>query len=183
MDRLATAACTGPMVTWLRGTALILAVLSTGVMAGIYQLYSHTVMPGLGRTDDRTFVGAFQAMDRAILNPPFLAVFLGGLVCTALAAALSLGGDRRLLPWLIAALVLHLVAFVVTVAVNVPLNDALKAAGNPADGIDVSAARAAFDEARWVRWNLVRTVTCTAAFGCLVWTVFLFGRLHPSSGK
>lgn len=37
-------------------------------------------MPGLGSTDDRTFVGAFRAIDRAILNPLFMLVFLGALV-------------------------------------------------------------------------------------------------------
>lgn len=28
------------------------------IMAGTFSLYTHTIMPGLGRTDDRTFVGA-----------------------------------------------------------------------------------------------------------------------------
>jgi uncharacterized membrane protein len=41
-------------------------------MAGVFWLYDHTIMPGLGKTDDRTFVGAFQAFDRAIINPWFL---------------------------------------------------------------------------------------------------------------
>ena len=59
----------------------------------------------------------------------------------------------------------------VTFAVNVPLNNRLNAAtGDPA------AARAAF-EAPWVRWNLVRTVLNTAAFGCLCWALVLHGRL------
>jgi uncharacterized membrane protein len=53
----------------LRVTALMAATMTMGLMAGVFGLYQHTVMPGLGRTDDRTFVGAFQAMDRAIINP------------------------------------------------------------------------------------------------------------------
>jgi uncharacterized membrane protein len=47
----------------LRSAVLIAATLATGVMAGVFGLYSHTIMRGLGRTDDRTFVGAFQAID------------------------------------------------------------------------------------------------------------------------
>ena len=46
---------------------------------------------------------------------------LGALVLTALTALLHLTGEARsLLPWIVAALVLYLVVFVVTIRVNVP---------------------------------------------------------------
>jgi len=140
-----------------------------GLMAGVFQLYAHTVMPGLKRTDDRTFVGAFQALDRAIINPLFLAAFLGAFVFSALAAALHLGaGQRGRLPWLVAALALYLAVLVITFRVNLPRNDMIKAAGEPDAIADLPAVRARFDEATWVRWNVVRAVASTAAFGCLV---------------
>ncbi|MGK5681449.1 DUF1772 domain-containing protein [Actinoplanes sp. URMC 104] len=158
----------------VRVTALIAATMTTGLMAGVFGLYQHTVMVGLGRTDDRTFIGAFQALDRAILNPWFLLSFVGALLFTAVSA--FLGPGRRALPWVLAALVLYLVVFAVTVAVNVPLNDALKAAGDPATLADPAAVRAAFDEARWTAWNLLRTLATTAAFGCLCWSLVAHGR-------
>lgn len=65
--------------------------MTVGAFAGIFGLYSNTIMPGLGRTDDRTFVSAFQAIDTAITNPLFLSTFSGGLVFTGAAAALHLG--------------------------------------------------------------------------------------------
>jgi len=157
----------------LRVTALIAATMTMGLMAGVFGLYQHTVMRGLGRTDDRTFVGAFQAMDRAIINPWFMSGFLGALVLTIAAAVLN--PDRRLLPWVLVALALYLVAFVVTIAVNVPMNDALKAAGDPDRIADLSAVRQTFDEARWLTWNLVRTLTTTVAFGCLCWALVARG--------
>lgn len=49
-----------------------------------------------------------------------------------------------------------------------PLNDALKAAGDPGRIGDLAEVRQRFSEARWSAWNLVRTVTSTAAFGCLI---------------
>jgi uncharacterized membrane protein len=76
----------------------------------------------------------------------------------------------------VAALVLYVVAFVVTIAVNVPLNDMLKAAGDPDSIADLAATRARFDEAKWTSWNLVRTWATVAAFGCLSWALVLFGR-------
>jgi uncharacterized membrane protein len=159
----------------LRVVSLLAATLSMGLVAGVFGLYAHTIMPGLGKTDDRTFVGAFQAIDRAIINPWFLGGgFLGALVFTAMATIAQLGRDA--LPWIAAALLLYLVAFVVTIAVNVPLNDGIKAAGDPGRIADLGAVRARFDEVRWRGWNLVRVVTSTTAFGLLAWALILHGR-------
>jgi uncharacterized membrane protein len=156
-----------------RAVTLMAATLSTGLSAGAFVLYWHTIMPGLAKTDDRTFVGAFQALDRAIINPWFMAGgFLGALVFTLLAGIAHLGQDT--LPWIAAAFVLYLVTFVLTLAINVPLNDTLKAAGDPAS-IDVAAARAAFDEARWARVNRVRALLSTVAFGLLAWALVVYG--------
>jgi uncharacterized membrane protein len=57
----------------------------------------------------------------------------------------------------------------------VPLNDAIKAAGDPAH-IDVTQVRDRFNEARWAAWNLVRVATSVPAFGLLAWALVLCGR-------
>lgn len=144
-------------------TATLLgATVTTGLVAGAFVLYAHTVMPGLAKVDDRTFVAAFQALDRAIINPWFMLFgFLGSPVLTALAAVLT--WDDEAFAWVATALAAYVVVAVVTIAVNVPRNDALKAAGAP-DAIDAAAARAAFDEVRWARWNHLRVVLSVAAF-------------------
>jgi uncharacterized membrane protein len=161
----------------LRFFTLIAATMTIGLVAGVFGLYSHTVMRGLAETGDRTFVGAFQALDRAIINPWFMISFVGALLFTIGAALLHLHRDvRGPLPWIIVALVLYLVAFVITIAVHVPLNDALKAAGDPDTITDLAAVRSAFDEARWAAWNLVRTITTTVAFGTLCWALVAAGR-------
>jgi uncharacterized membrane protein len=163
----------------LRGVALLVATISTGLMAGVFGLYAHTIMPGLGETDDRTFVGAFQEIDKAIINPLLLATLFGALAFTALATALHLGKDARsMLPWLVAALLLYLAVVVITLAVNVPLNDDIKAAGDPDRIADLASVRERFNETRWAAWNIVRAVASTAAFGCLAWTLVLHGRIE-----
>jgi uncharacterized membrane protein len=124
------------------------------------------------------FVGAFQSIDRAIINPVFMTCFFGALVLTGLAAGLSLGaGSRRVLPWTTSAFVLYLAAVVITLAVNVPLNDGPKAAGDPDRIADLTAVRKRFNEARWAAWNVVRTLTSAAAFGCLAWALVVYGDL------
>ena len=148
---------------------LFAATLTVGLMAGVFAIYANAIMPGLRSTDDRTFVAAFQAIDRAIINPLFLGTFFGALVFTGAAAALHL--DRAGLPWIAAALVLYLPTVVVTVAVHVPSNNVIKAAGDPAGLADLGAVRASFDERRWVRWNLVRVALTMLAFGSLVFAL------------
>jgi uncharacterized membrane protein len=162
----------------LRAISLLGATMTMGLVAGVFALYAHTIMPGLKKTDDRTFVAAFQSIDRAIVNPWFmLTAFVGALVLTAAAAVTNLGEDA--FGWVVAALALYAVAVVITIAVNVPLNDAIKAAGDPARIHDVAAVRERFHETRWAAWNLVRVVTSTAAFGCLAWALVVYGRSTP----
>ena len=105
----------------MQEAALIIATLSMGLMAGVFAIYANAIMPGLGRTDDRTFVGAFQSIDTTIINPLFFGTFFGALLFTGITAALHLGKEfRSVLPWIVAALVLYLAVFVITVRVNVP---------------------------------------------------------------
>jgi uncharacterized membrane protein len=164
----------------LRGGALVVALIAMGVMTGVFQLYAYAIMPGLGRTDDRTFVGAFQALDRAIINPLFMATFFGAFLVTAAAALLHLGaGGGSALPWILVALAAYLVVLVITIRINVPLNDGIKAAGDPDRIADLAAVRRRFDEARWRRWNVVRAGLSTAALACLAWALVLYGRATP----
>ena len=166
MSVLTQSTASSPVLT---NTVLGASTVGAGIVTGVLFLYASTIMPGLKRTDDRTFVGAFQQLDRAIINPLFMTAFFGTLILIGLTVALHLGAsDRKALPWLIAAFVLYLAAIVITMAVNVPLNDALKRAGDPSHIADLAKVRRDFNEARWSAWNLVRTVTSTAAFGILV---------------
>lgn len=138
---------------------LVLAAVAAGLTAGVFLAYANAIMPGLRRVDDRTFVAAFQAVDRAIVNPLFLGgCFVGTLVLTVGAAIAHLGvAERGALAWIAAAGGLHVAVMLITVAVHVPRNDALKSAGDP-DAVDATSVRRAFDERRWARWNLVRVV-------------------------
>ena len=42
----------------VREVVLIAATMTMGLMAGVFGIYSNAIMPGLRRTDDRTFVAA-----------------------------------------------------------------------------------------------------------------------------
>jgi uncharacterized membrane protein len=143
---------------------LVAATVTSGLLAGLFYAYAVSVMRGLGRTADRTFVESVQQINLAILNGWFALAFVGAPLSTVSAVVLHLGeGDQAALAWTVLALVLSLVTLAVTFTVNVPLNDDLAsvAAG------DIGMARQRF-EGRWVRWNLVRTISSAAAFCSLV---------------
>jgi uncharacterized membrane protein len=168
--------------TW-QTLALLPATLTVGLTAGVFGDWSHTIMRGLHETDDRTFVGAFQALDEAIMNPLFMLPFMGALVLSGVAAVLYLrDGGHPALRWVAVAFGLQLAATLITMAVHEPLNEVIRTAGDPARIADPAAVRDAFHETRWVVWHIVRTVATTAAFGCLAWALVLHGRADAPSG-
>lgn len=159
----------------LRIAALVAAVLSTGLIAGVFYAYAISVMPALGRLDDRTLVSVMQKINVVIINPWFMIGFLGTVGFSALAAVLHLGREHRAtLVWVGIALALNVIAFAVTIAFNVPLNVALEAAGDPAAVTGLAAVRAEF-EAGWVRYNVIRAVLHTLAFLVLCGALFAAG--------
>lgn len=141
------------------GAVLGTATVATGLVAGVWFAYVCSVMPALARSDDRVYVEVMRNINDVIQNPVFFTPFFGATILTAVAAWQHRATRAR--AWTIAAFVLSVAVFLVTSAANVPLNDALAAAGDP------TAARAAF-ETPWVAWNLVRAVLTTAGLACLL---------------
>ncbi|KRV49403.1 hypothetical protein AQ490_20675 [Wenjunlia vitaminophila] len=163
------------------GAVLGLALLTTGLVAGLFFAFSCAVMPGLARVDDRTFVETMQEINVAILNPVFYTAFMGSLALCAVAAVQQRRlGRRHVLRWVLAALVLHALLFLVTSAISVPLNEELADAG--AAPRDPGAVRERF-ETPWVAWNVVRSVLSAGALVCLGAAVQRHGRAGAGTGE
>lgn len=149
------------------------AAVAMGLLAGLFYAFACAIVPGLHASADRTVVEAMQNVNKGIENPVFFATFLGA---PALAVWALVAERRRGSPagvrWVVAALVLYGVCFLVTMGANIPLNETLANAGDPAHIADIAKVRDDF-EAPWVAWNVVRTVAVVAAFGCLTRAVFL----------
>lgn len=163
------------------GLVLAAAIVAMGLMAGLLYSFSIAVMPGLAQTDDRTVIDVMRKINVAIVNPVFVSTFVGALVLTAAAAVLY--GRRRgpgePFRWILAALVLYAVALAVTVAVSIPLNDRLAAAGDVARIGDLAGVRRRF-EGPWVVWNSVRACAAAGALGCLARALCLHGRARDT---
>lgn len=119
----------------------------SGLLAGIYVAFLVAVLPALRTVNDAVFVTVMNRINEAIVNPVFIAVFLGA----PLATAALLGWQRGAA--VVAATLLGLGALAITFVGNLPLNDAL-ARGGPRDTY----------QAPWLIWHTVRTAAAVASF-------------------
>jgi uncharacterized membrane protein len=142
----------------MRNVLLAVATGGTGLVAGLFLAFSIAVMPALAGTDARTFVTVMNRINVVIVNPLFLLLLFVSPILLFVATLLS--GPKRGL--VVVALVLNLVALVITMAVNVPLNNALANTG-----VDVDAARSVFERA----WNIAHTVRTVLMAGTLATSV------------
>lgn len=161
---------------------LLFATLLCTLVAGFILLFAIVVMPGIGSLQDREFLHAFQVIDRVIQKnqPVFLFVWMGSalaLFATAILSVWQLEGTSRAL--VIVATVVYFVGVQLpTVTVNIPLNNRLqtldlKAADVESEDLDKAdiasyATERQLFEARWNRWNLIRTT-----FACFVSVLLL----------
>ncbi|MFF0491835.1 DUF1772 domain-containing protein [Nocardia sp. NPDC004068] len=144
-------------------TSLVLATISTGLLAGVYYAYGTSVMLALRQVDDRTFVEVMNRINVVIVNPLFMFSFLGSVVLTGVAAALHLRGDQRqVLWWVLVALALNVVSLFISIGGNIPLNNQLA----DVSGGDFAALRQGF-EMPWVGLNIARALANTGAIGVL----------------
>lgn len=150
-----------------------LSAVTVGLMSGLYWAFTIAVMPGLRDNNDRTFIAVMQAINQRIQNIWFLPVFVGSLLLPIGAAIALLASDHDdAKRWGIASAILAAIPFALTVGGNVPLNNALDAAGEFASIENPGEVRRAF-EGPWTRLNLWRTITSTAALAALIRTVLL----------
>ncbi|WP_049574257.1 DUF1772 domain-containing protein [Streptomyces sp. SBT349] len=152
-----------------------LTILLAGTLTGVFFSFSTSVMPGLDAIEPLQAVRSMQSMNDKILNPAFLLAFMG-VPAAALATGvllLLLGHRAAGLAFLAAGAAYVLGAFLPTMAVNVPMNDVLVAAGTP-DSAEHAAALWADFSPGWTRWNHLRAVASglsvlLAALGLYLW--------------
>lgn len=160
MDRLGVVGFTRAMTTSPYVIAATAAAVSSAAVGGLFYAFSTFVMKGLDRAEPVEAIAAMKGINaEAQANGPFLALFLGSaLLALVVGVIAAVQFARPGSGYVIAGAVLAVVAMVVTMAFNVPLNNTL-------DKVDPSALSAA-DALRewqaylvpWTAWNHVRTV-------------------------
>lgn len=152
------------MIAPLFSVLTFLAVIGSGLAAGLFFIFSNTIMASFARLPTAQGIAAMQQINLTIINPAFMAVFMGMVVLSlVLGARALLGWSEAGAGWLLAGAVAYVVGcFLVTIIFNVPLNDQLAA-------VDPSSAEGATLWATylsdWLPWNHVRTVASMVSLG------------------
>ena len=149
---------------------LILAGVSTAVMAGLFFAWSFSVMPGLAKLSDREFIAAMQSMNRAIQNPVFFVFFFGATIFLPLATVFHYQANLPFVFWclLISTVIYSMGVTGVTFLGNIPLNNALDAFRLDGAAVQqISQQRLDFENL-WVRLNYIRTLSSFVSIVLLI---------------
>jgi uncharacterized membrane protein len=143
------------------------AAIGCGVMAGVYFAFSAFVMTSLARLPPASGIAAMNAINADIIRSAFMPLFFGTTLAAAVLAAAGVvrWGEPGTAMILAGGAIYVVGMFVVTMARNVPLNNALAAAGTANAAAAESWATYLRD---WTWWNHVRTLTSTVACGLFV---------------
>ncbi|MGL4636154.1 MAG: DUF1772 domain-containing protein [Beijerinckiaceae bacterium] len=150
----------------LRTFFILVSTIALGFIAGFFYTYEVSVMRGFA----------------TVRNWAFAPSFFGAVLLTVVTAILHLPKWREPKTMLImaATLAYGLGAFLLTVRINVPMNEWL-ALQDPADLIaNPNVIRAQYEQ-DWVFWNLVRTINSGLAFALMACALWLNGRQSSAS--
>ena len=141
------------------------AALAAAAASGMMYVFSTFVMRGLDRTGPVEAITAMRGINVvANSNPAFLLAYFGATILALVVgvmAAIRIGQPGNV--WILVGAVFGILAAIITMAFNVPLNDHLDTV-NPVGLSFADAARewqAYFST--WTAWNHVRAVTSIIA--------------------
>ena len=137
----------------------ILSLLFCGAIFGFFFAWVCSTMWGLDAADPNVAIAAMQAMNESVRNPVFAAAFFGTplvLVATVLVAR-KCGQGRTALFFAAAGAVYVLGGMAPTIAVSVPMNDALALVETPLETARAGEIWRDYS-APWQAWNIARAV-------------------------
>ena len=139
--------------------AAFLSLLLSGAIFGFFYAWVCSTMWGLDAADPRVAIEAMQEMNGSVRNAVFApAFFATPFVGAVTAIAWRRADDRRAAAWFAAASVVYLVGgLVLTMTINVPMNEDLAEVVVPADRLAAAAIWSDYS-GDWQVWNITRTV-------------------------
>ena len=153
----------------VRSLALVGATLTTGLISGFFYAYACAVTRGLALLPDAQYVAAMQAINATVRNGVFAFSFFGAALFLILAVVVHVPRlrSRRFVLISLACPLYVAGGFVLTLGVNVPMNEALARVGSNASPEVLARAREAYEDP-WNFWNGMRTVCSSLALLALI---------------
>ncbi len=144
----------------------LVSVLGCGLIAGVFFAFSTFVMVALAQQPPAQGIATMQSINITVINPWFMAVFLGtGVTCLLLTIVSVLKWHQPGASfWLVGSLLYLIGTIGVTLAFNVPLNNALAIVKpDSPEGANLWVKYLT----NWTCWNHVRTIAALAASALL----------------
>jgi uncharacterized membrane protein len=145
--------------------ATIASAVGALVVSGVFFAFSNFVMPALARLPGDRAVSAMNAINVTVVNVWFMTLLFGTAILGMALAGVSMTRGAGLDDWpLLVAAALYVVGcIVITMAFNVPLNDALATSSGAYSATLATADRWQHYLIEWTRWNTVRAVASCAS--------------------
>ena len=149
---------------------LAFAILSTGLMAGIFFTWSNAVKPGIGKLSDIEYLRSLQSMNRVILNKAFIGIFLGAIIAVALVPIFyfRLFPDNIFWVFILALLTYWIGVFGITIFGNIPLNEILDKTNLKSITFEEVKVLRTTIEVKWNNLNLIRSISSGITFVLLI---------------
>ena len=140
---------------------VLLSLLGSGLMAGLFFAFSVAIMPALGTEPGPAAMAAMQRINVVIVRPLFLAVFVGTALVSLAASLVSLLDAGAATTWTLIGTASYLVTSIgLTAGYHVPRNNRL-VAGDPTTSEGLALWETYLRE--WTRWNHLRAAGCLLA--------------------
>lgn len=147
--------------TFIFASMMVITITGCGLMAGLFFVFSVSVMKALAQMPPHEGLKAMQLINRTILNLIFLCTFFGtALFCLCIVVVSAIERQTGY-GWSLSGATIYLVGgFLVTARINVPLNNSI-------DGLsaDAESSMQKWNDylERWTRWNHLRTAASITA--------------------
>lgn len=139
---------------------MLTSVILNAMAAGIIFIFSNTIMPALSTCEPKVGIYVMNTINNAIVNPLFVFIFFGGLISAYPTGVMWKNKNEFSVAArsyaLASTLIYFLGQFLVTIAQNVPRNDALQAVDeNTEEGASYWTEQYLKS---WVAWNTARGI-------------------------
>jgi uncharacterized membrane protein len=147
-------------------TLKLFSALGCGLIAGVFFAFSTFVMNALARLPPAQGIAAMQSINITAINPLFMTALFGTAAACIFLIISSFKSHQPGAAYLLIGSLLYLVGTVgVTIAFNVPLNDALaKVDPGSTEGAKIWASYLV----NWTIWNHIRALSAFVAAGLLI---------------
>lgn len=153
------------------------SLLFSAAIFGFFYAWVCSTMWGLDAIPPKIAIEAMNGMNASVRNIVFAPAFFGTPVVLVLTAGLAhLAGRPGVAALFAAAAVIYIGgAFLVTITVNVPMNQALMAGEISANEAEAQAVWTAYSQ-KWQLFNLVRTCVSCVVLALVGLALFRLGR-------